>query len=67
MEPVNSQERRKISYFLPNRAVLKETSSTKKTRVIFGGNAKTSHVLSLKDVVQVGQTVQQDLCSFVLR
>ena len=67
MEPVNSQEGRHPCYVLTHHAVLKETSTTIKTRVRFGRSAKTSHALSLKDILKYGPTVQQDLCSFVLR
>jgi len=67
MEPVNSQEGRQPCYVLPHHAVFKETSTTKRTRVVFDGSAKTSNGLSLHDILQVGPTVQQDLYSIVLR
>jgi hypothetical protein len=37
----------------------------KKKPVVFGGGAKTSNVLSLNDILQLGPTVQQDLYSNV--
>jgi len=66
MEPVKSQERKTICYFLPHHPVFKETSTTTKTRVVFGGGAKTSNGFSLNDILQVGPIVQQDLYSIVL-
>jgi len=38
MEPVNSQEGRKICYFLPYHAVFKEISSTTRARITMGSN-----------------------------
>ena len=42
-DPVNSQEVKKTCYFLPNHPVFKENSSTKRTRIAFGGDAKLSN------------------------
>jgi len=67
MEPVNSQEGRHPCYVLTHHAVLKETSTTTRTRVVFDGSAKNSSGLSLNDIHLVGPTVQQDLYSIVLR
>ena len=41
-DPVNSQEGRK-HYFLQNHPVFKETSSTTRTQIAFGGGAKPSN------------------------
>jgi hypothetical protein len=67
MEPVTSHKSKGTCYYLPHHPVFKETSSTTKTRVVFDGGAKTSNVLSLNYILQVGATVQQDLYSTVLR
>jgi len=67
MEPVKSLEGRQPCYFLPHYAVSKETSTTRRTLVIFDGSAKTSNGFSQNDILQVGPTVQQDLYSIVLR
>ncbi|XP_023289526.1 uncharacterized protein LOC111674256 [Orussus abietinus] len=54
-------------YYLPHHAVLKQTSTTTKLRVVFDGSAKTTSGLSLNDVQRVGPTVQDDLFSIILR
>ena len=41
MKPVTSQEGKSTCYYLSHHPVFKETSSTTKTRVVFGGGAKT--------------------------
>jgi len=64
---MKSQEPKQLCYFLPHHAVIKNTSTTTKTRVVFDGSAKTSNGLSLNDILQVGPTVQPDLYSTVLR
>lgn len=55
------------SFYLPHHAVLKESSTTTKCRVVFDGSAKTTSEYSLNDILHVGPTVQQDLFSIVLR
>lgn len=55
------------SYFLPHHAVIKESSSTTKTRVVFDASAKTSSGESLNDQLLVGPTIQQDLASILIR
>ena len=42
-EPMNSQEGKKTCYFLPHHLVFKETSSMTRTRIAFGGGAKSSN------------------------
>ncbi|XP_043257972.1 uncharacterized protein LOC122400517 [Colletes gigas] len=55
-------------YFLPHHAVLKETSTTTKLRVVFDGSCKSTSRLSVNDVqIMVGPTVQDDLLSILLR
>jgi hypothetical protein len=66
MQPVTSQESKQPSYFLPHHAVIKNTRTTTRTRVVFDGSAKTSNGISLNDILQVGPTVQPDLYSIVL-
>jgi len=67
MTTVKPQEPKQPCYFLPHLAVIKNTSTTTKTRVVFDGSAKTSNGLSLNDILQVGPIVQPDLYSIVLR
>lgn len=57
----------KPHFYLPHHAVIKHDSTTTKLRVVFDGSAKTSSGLSLNDVQYLGQTVQDDLFSIILR
>ena len=54
-------------FYLPHHAVLKESSTTTKLRVVFNGSQKTSSGNSLNDVLLCGPTVQDDLFSILLR
>lgn len=75
MEPVEDSEEdfrhntsgTYASYYLPHHAVVKESSSTTKVRVVFDASMKTSQGSSLNENLLVGPTIQQDLMSIVLR
>ncbi|XP_058979466.1 uncharacterized protein LOC101899042 [Musca domestica] len=54
-------------YYMPHHAVLKETSSTTKLRVVFNASMKTSTGLSLNDTLMVGPQLQDDMFSILLR
>lgn len=54
-------------YYLPHHAVIKESSTTTKVRVVFDGSAKSSSSISLNDTLRVGPTIQDDLFSIILR
>ena len=54
-------------YYLPHHAVMKESSTTTKVRVVFDGSAKTSSGLSLNEVQRIGPMVQNDIFSITLR
>ncbi|XP_022206389.2 uncharacterized protein LOC111063008 [Nilaparvata lugens] len=56
-----------INYFIPHHAVIKETSSTTKVRVVFDASCKTTSGISLNDISIVGPTVQSSLMNKVLR
>ncbi|XP_058449333.1 uncharacterized protein LOC131429292 [Malaya genurostris] len=56
-----------LVHYLPHHAVLKESSSTTKVRVVFDGSAKTSTGYSLNDALQIGPIVQDELLTLVLR
>ncbi|XP_046394969.1 uncharacterized protein LOC124162471 [Ischnura elegans] len=56
-----------ISCYLPHHPVVKASSTTTKTRVVFDASAKTTTGKSLNDILMVGPTVQQDLQSIILR
>lgn len=53
--------------FLPHHAVIKESSTTTKVRVVFNASSKTSSHLCLNDVLLNGPTIQNDLFSIVIR
>lgn len=53
--------------FLPHHAVLKESSTTTKLRVVFDASAKTTTGISLNNVLCVGPVVQQNLFSIITR
>ncbi|XP_043263201.1 uncharacterized protein LOC122403641 [Colletes gigas] len=62
-----NEEQREDGFYLPHHAIIKESSSTTKLRVVFDGSAKTTSGLSLNDVQMAGPVVQEDLLSIVLR
>nr|XP_049466975.1 uncharacterized protein LOC120956095 [Anopheles coluzzii] len=54
-------------YYLPHHAVINESSTTTKVRVVFDASCKTSSGYSLNDKLFVGPVVQEDLLSIILR
>ncbi|XP_066252670.1 uncharacterized protein [Euwallacea similis] len=54
------------SYFLPHRAVVKDSITTK-CRVVFDASCKTSSGVSLNDTLMVGPVVQDELYAILLR
>ena len=54
-------------FYLPHHAVLKESSTTTKLRVVFDGSAKTSTGTSLNDILLVGPTLQPDIFDLLIR
>lgn len=56
-----------IHNYLPHHAVVKDTSTTTKVRVVFDASSKTSSNLSLNDVLKVGPKVQNDLFDILVR
>jgi hypothetical protein len=67
MERVDPTDHRRSRYYMPHHAVVKNTSSTTKVRVVFNASAKTTSSLSLNDLMMIGPTIQQDIFSIVLR
>lgn len=56
-----------IHYYLPHHAVLKDTSTTTRLRVVFDVSCKTHSGNSLNDALLVGPTIQHDLFSVLSR
>ncbi|XP_076661047.1 uncharacterized protein LOC143364788, partial [Halictus rubicundus] len=56
-----------VGYYLPHHAVVKESSSTTKVRVVFDASAKSSSGLSLNDTLLIGPTIQDTLFSILIR
>ncbi|XP_061500449.1 uncharacterized protein LOC133391305, partial [Anopheles gambiae] len=54
-------------YYLPHHAVLKESSTTTKVRVVFDASCKTSSGYSLNDKLLVGPVIQDDLFTIIVR
>ncbi|XP_062533245.1 uncharacterized protein LOC134202207 [Armigeres subalbatus] len=61
-----SESSRKV-YYLPHHAVLKESSTTTKVRVVFDGSASTDSGYSLNDALLKGPIVQDELLSLLVR
>ncbi|XP_061519801.1 uncharacterized protein LOC133395117 [Anopheles gambiae] len=63
-EPVDDN---KPHCYIPHHAVVKETSTTTKVRVVFDASCKTTFGYSLNDTLLIGPTVQDDLLTIILR
>ncbi|CAG7719600.1 unnamed protein product, partial [Allacma fusca] len=57
----------KQTFYLPHHAVIKESSTSTKVRVVFDGSAKSSSGQSLNNCMMVGPVVQSDLFTILLR
>ncbi|XP_066260795.1 uncharacterized protein [Euwallacea similis] len=67
LEPIgNDDSMPNSSYFLPHRAVVKDSITTK-CRVVFDASCKTSSGVSLNDTLMVGPVVQDELYAILLR
>ncbi|XP_008189612.1 uncharacterized protein LOC103311696 [Acyrthosiphon pisum] len=66
-EVTTEEELFKKAYYLPHHPVLKSSSLTTKTRVVFDGSARTTSRLALNDVLMRGPTVQEDIFSILVR
>ena len=55
------------SSYLQQHCVFKDDSTPTKLRVVFDGSVKTSTGKSLNDTLMVGQTVQDELYSIIMR
>ncbi|XP_063618731.1 uncharacterized protein LOC134791612 [Cydia splendana] len=54
-------------YHLPHHAVIRESSSTTKLRVVFDGTAQPSNGSSLNDELLIGPSLLQDLRDLIIR
>lgn len=54
-------------YYLPHHAVMKEESTTTKTRVVFDGSCKSSNGKSLNELLCVGPKLQEDISQILTR
>ena len=54
-------------YFMPVHSVVKETSTTTKTRAVFDASAKTTSHYSLNDLLAVGPTLHPTIDKILLR
>jgi hypothetical protein len=54
-------------HYLPHHAVVKESSTTTKLRVVFDGSTKSTNGIALNDLLQVGPTVQNEQYAIVVR
>ncbi|XP_050076613.1 uncharacterized protein LOC126563872 [Anopheles maculipalpis] len=54
-------------YYLPHHAVVKETSTTTKVRVVFDASCKSASGYSLNDKLLVGPVIQDDLFTIIVR
>ncbi|XP_062704653.1 uncharacterized protein LOC134286958 [Aedes albopictus] len=55
------------TFYLPHHAVLKESSTTTKVRVVFDGSARTDSGYSLNDALLKGPIIQDELLTLLLR
>lgn len=55
------------SVYLPHHAVVKESSSSTKVRVVFDASLRTKNGKSLNESLLIGPTIQDDLIAIILR
>lgn len=70
MELVSASDKPRLQsdcFYLPHHAVLKESSTSTKLRVVFDGSCKTSSGVSLNDNLSIGPSIQDSLVSILLR
>ena len=64
LQPISSSP---TSYFMPVHSVVKETSTTTKTRAVFDASAKTTSHASLNDMLAVGPTLHPTIDKILLK
>jgi len=65
MRKVSGRDKTKLRLFLPHQAVIKESSATTKTRVVF--DASSQYLKSLNDALCKGPVIQSDLFILIMR
>lgn len=66
MIPINEYDADLVSY-IPHHAVIKDSSTTTKTRVVFDASMKSDTNLSLNDIQYAGPVVQNELFIILIR
>ncbi|XP_055542646.1 uncharacterized protein LOC129728249 [Wyeomyia smithii] len=66
LEESKGLERPRV-YYLPHHAVVKESSSTTRVRVVFGASARTDSGYSLNNILLKGPQIQDDLFNLLIR
>lgn len=54
-------------YYIPHHAVIKESSSTTKLRVVFDASRRTTNGVSLNDQLHIGPRLQDNLTAIMMR
>ncbi|XP_055590095.1 uncharacterized protein LOC129742245 [Uranotaenia lowii] len=62
----NAMDQPKV-FYLPHHAVMKESSTTTKVRVVFDASARTDSGYSLNDVLLKGPVIQDDILNLLVR
>lgn len=63
----NGEETHYNCFYLPSLAVIKEDSTSTKTRVVYNASNKSSNSVSLNDLLMVGPTIQPDVVKKINR
>lgn len=62
-----SGEKNYVCFYIPHLAVMKESSTTTKTRVVFNASSKSSNGNSLNDYLLIGPVIQRDIVEKINR
>lgn len=67
MEPVSDPPIIGSTYYIPHHCVIKESSSTTRTRVVFDAGCSSSSGTSLNDILLTGPKLHQDIVDVLLK
>lgn len=67
MEPVDSLPAASCAYYIPHHCVVKESSETTKTRVVYDAGCKTTNGNSLNDILLPGPKLHLDIVDVLLK